>query len=185
MAVILALEKLYTDVVATLAIRDPEIDVPFGWKEPTKQSGEKKRIVWVPGDDTGRLGDLLPVQQTGRVPRPLGTLGELFTVYIVGYDSTAPNDELAQYKAARLLYDRWFSAVYESSHGRFSLRSQRWETSKKEFRYGACIVVVAFVEAALFKDTANEGVNAAPLDDADVTDTLGSTSENFTVPKAP
>ena len=142
MATILALEKLYADVVDLLA------DVPqsFGWREPTKR-GEPNRITWVPGDESGSLGEIGGARYPGRVPRPIANIVELFTVTVFAQDLSDPENELAQYCAARLLFDRWLGAVYRSAHGTFYIESARWADDQKERRFGAAIVVVATVDA--------------------------------------
>jgi len=142
MATILALEKLYSDVSELLE------DVPqsFGWREPTKR-GEPNRITWVPGDESGSLGEVGGARYPGRVPRPIANLVELFTVTVFAQDLADPENELAQYHAARLLFDRWLAAVYRAAHGTFAIESSRWADDQKERRFGAAIVVVATVDA--------------------------------------
>jgi hypothetical protein len=141
-ATILALEKLYTDVEALLD------DVPqsFGWREPTKR-GEPNRIAWVPGDEGGLIGDVGGARYPGRVPRPIANIVERFTVSIFGQDNSDPENELAQYHATRLLFDRWLAAVYRAAHGTFAIETARWADEAKERRFGAAIVVVATVDA--------------------------------------
>lgn len=148
MATVLALPLLFEAVVAVFAAdTTPPTPVTqaFGWREPSKQAGER-RIVWVPGDD-GELGEVGPARNPGRNPRPLATVRELFTVYLEALDLTAPENELAQYTAARLLFDRWLRAVYVSAHGTFEIRSVAWVTDKQVRRHGATIRVVATIEA--------------------------------------
>lgn len=155
MAVVLALPKLYDDVVARMdadaAAQDPPIEpVPqsFGWREPTKRSGSSLRIVWVPGDDrTGELGEVAPARNPGRNPRPLATLRELFTVYIEAHDPSAPEIERTQYQAARELLDAWIRAVHLASFGTYELSKPSWVIDKKERRFGATIRVLGTIEA--------------------------------------
>jgi hypothetical protein len=123
----LALEQLYDDVVARFAAEFAEPPAQsFGWREPAKRV-KAPRISWVPGDDaSGDIGALGPARSPGRDPRPLATVRELATVYLEAFDATAPENELAQYRSARLLYDAWFRAVYLAARGTFEIRSHRW-----------------------------------------------------------
>jgi hypothetical protein len=143
----LALENLYTQVVAAL----PGVPQPFGWREKPRH-GEAARIVWQPGDPLGALGNIkgAEAKQPGRFPkRPLGTLHELFTVWIHAADLTKPRDEVAQYKATRLLFDEWYAAVYRIARGTFQIKSANWELTHIEGKFGGCLRVVATVEAML------------------------------------
>lgn len=169
MATILALEKLYTDCVARFGsegtfgntptpLAAAQAANPFGWRETARQGGGVNRIVWVPGDDAqGNLGPLLPPRYPGRVDpgRPLGTLDELFTCYISAADVSVPQtNELAQWKATRLLYDAWYRAVYLAAHGTFHLHAHSYVVSTKagpkaERRFGATIRVVGAIQAMI------------------------------------
>lgn len=159
MAIILALPKLFDDVVARFAAELGGSAPPqsFGWREPAKTTG-KSRIVWVPGND-GELGELGPAKRPGGNPRPLATLGELFTVYLEGFDAAAPETERAQYIAARLLFDAWWRAVYLARLN-VTLVSAAWVGEKVERRRGATIRAVCRIEA-MVPDAVQEG---APVD---------------------
>jgi len=136
----------------------------FGWREPAHRAGSM-RIVWVPGDG-GDLGEIAPPRNPRRNPRPLATVHELFTVFLEASDPAAPEDELAQYTAARLLFDAWLRAVYLASHGTYAIRSARWVDEKVTRRYGATLRVVGSIEA-MVPDAPFE---SAPVDtEADVT----------------
>lgn len=180
MAITLALEKLYTDVRDLL----PDVPQPFGWREPTKK-GDSPRIVWVPGDDNGSMGELGGARYPGRMPRPIATLAELFTVYIFAQDQLDPEDEFKQYKAARLLFDRWLGAVYRSAHGTFRIESNDWVTDAKERRFGACITVLAAIDAMVpdLDDTDLPAVAATGLG-ASIEVTELDVTETVTVPAA-
>lgn len=127
------------------------VDAPmfFGWREVAKHKRTAWRIVWIPGDDANKLGEVTSPRQPGQNPRTLGTLNELMTVRIEAYDGQNPESERFQYRAARGLYDLWYAAVYRASHGKFQILSQEWDVSKKERRFGATIVAVLSVEATL------------------------------------
>lgn len=91
------------------------MSVVFGWREPAKQInqglGTANRVIFVPGNEL-RIGAYGAAKYPGRNPRPMGSLVEQFTVYVWAYDSTAPNDELVQYRAWRLLHDAVVRAVF-------------------------------------------------------------------------
>lgn len=145
MSTVLAVALLFEAVTARFAAEGTEVPNVFGWREPTKHRTTTHRISWVPGDD-GALGDMGPAKQPGRNPRSLGTLRELVTVYLEAQDASAPEDELAQYTATRLLYDTWWRAVYLAGRGTVAIEKQSWVTAKLERRYGAAIRVVLAVE---------------------------------------
>lgn len=170
MAVILALEQLYTNAVVQFgeegtfgATPDPITAAQrantFGWREPAHQGGPTTRIVWKPGDPSENVGGVGAPQYPGRIDpgRPLATLNELFTVWLVAFDPTAPENEFAQWKATRLLYDAWFRVVYLVSQGseagsgkaRVTVQSQAWEQRKTWRRFGATIRVVGSIEAMI------------------------------------
>lgn len=169
MAIILALEKLYTDTIAQFG-EDAQFGTPvnpvthlpdpfygatranvFGWREPSRQGGPAARIVWMPGDPGGNLGAFTAPKYPGRIDigRPLVGLDELFTVWLSNADDTQPNNELAQWKAARLLYDAWMRAIYLVAHGTFKIVSQAWEIAKNERRYGATLRIVGAIQAVI------------------------------------
>lgn len=174
----LALDHLYDAVTArfTAEFASPPLQV-FGWREPAKRAGAMPRIVWVPGDDeSGDLGTWLPARNPGRNPRPLATIGELVTVYFEAVDLTAPEDERAQYRAARLLYDAWLRAVYLAAHGTFVVVAHRWEKERSTRRYGATIRAVLSIQSmvpdviqASF-DTSVRGINTSLLEPDDIID---------------
>jgi hypothetical protein len=176
-AVKLALPKLLDDVVERFALEGPWVVTPapaaeppvvgvpvpnlFGWRSKAKQLVTGTRIVWIPGDDaSGNVGKLAPARHPGRNPRPLHTLHELCTVYIVANDATAAEDERKQYEATRLLYDAWLRAVYRAAHGTYEIVSSSWVTDKLERRFGATLRVLISVEA-MVPDAVQ---TAAPVD---------------------
>jgi hypothetical protein len=110
---VLALEILYENVKARFAAEAPLTAVVFGWREPPKQVNQgatrANRIAFVPGADLA-MGDYASARSPGRNPRPLGTLVESCTVYCWAADLTDANNELAQWRAARLLHDGAYRA---------------------------------------------------------------------------
>jgi hypothetical protein len=182
MAIVFALPRLFDAVVARFAAESVAVPNVFGWREPAKRSGKTHRIVWVPGDDeSGELGEIGEPKQPGRNPRPLATLDELFTVYIEARDDGAAEDELAQYIAARTLFDTWYRAVYLAARGTIRIESSAWVISKKERRAGAAIRVLCTIEAAIVD--AEEGI--APTDTGAAIATSEYEVTETTIIKAP
>jgi hypothetical protein len=121
---------------------------PFGWREVAKQLETTTRIVWVPGDDaSGKAGEVATARFPGRTPRPLWTLRERFTCYIEARDTAAPEDERAQYVAARTLLDAWLGAVYDVAHGTVVLDEPVWQNEKNVRRAGAAFRVTGTIQA--------------------------------------
>lgn len=183
MAIILSLEKLFDDVEARFTAEGllrptgPLAPSTFGWRQPSRQEIPGSRIVWVPGDDSnGNLGEIAPPKYPGRLPaRPLGTLLELFTVYIHGQDASAPESERAQWKATRLLFDAWFRAIYLAAYGTFQITEAAWVIDKNQRRFGTTIRVLGTVQAMIPDADAGiaEGVGAEiPVVELGVSETL-------------
>jgi hypothetical protein len=158
---VLALPRLYSAVVAQFAADSVVADQYFGWREVAKHY-PRARIVWVPGDPVGSIGPIVAPKWPGsRLDgRPLMNLTERFHVFITGYDNTAATDEMAQYTAARLLFDDFVRAVYLNAHGTFTLESSSWVTTRKEFRAGATVLVIGTVQAV----QPDRVVTGAPVD---------------------
>lgn len=161
----LALTKLYDDVVALFAAENTAVPNLFGWRASGQQLTTGPRIVWIPGDETGDMGELGAAIQPGRDPRSLATLVELFTIEVSSADqssaATAEN-ERAQYQICRDLFDAWYRAVYLSAHGNVAIESVGWVTEKKERRYGATIRAVCTINAMIPDETPT----FAPVDTA-------------------
>lgn len=166
MADALALTLLHDRVVARFAAEgpwltapDPEADPPvvgvpvpqtFGWREPPRQLQATSRIIWVPGDDSsGDAGTFGPPNEPGRHPaRPLATLFEVATVYILGRDTSNINDERLQYVQARFLFDAFARAVILGFGNRHEFRNLRWITASR-FQHGACLRVILVLQAMI------------------------------------
>jgi hypothetical protein len=148
--VIFALPRLFDAVVARFAAESVDVPNTFGTREVSRQ-GPPKRLIWVPGDD-GDAGQIGPARYPGRHPRPLATLGELFTVYVVAQDPTASENERAQYQAARELFDAWFRAVYLAAYGTFTVQRVEWVHDKTVRRFGEALRVVCSIEAPIFDE---------------------------------
>lgn len=177
MAIIFALPDLFDAVVARFAADGTDVPNLFGWKAVPQKLVTGNRIVWAPGDPNGELGELGGAKYPGAAnPRPLFNLAELFHVYIIANDPAAPEDERAQYIAARTLFDAWLRAVHLKAFGRFAIQSSTWLVGRTQRRFGNAILVVATIDAVI-PDVATP---VAPVDTAaaidlaelDVTETL-------------
>lgn len=143
----LALLTLYDAVVAQFAADDMTgVAQPFGWRF-VAQHFVGNRIVWVPGNPIGMVGNMLPPRNPGGDPRSLGTLDEQFYVVICGQDPSDPENERAQYDVTRRLRDFWFRAVYHAAHGTFRIVAEEWITSKLERRHGTAIRLVGAIQS--------------------------------------
>ena len=175
MAVIFALEQLFDDVVARLSAKGVDVASHFGWREPTRAKLTESRIVWVPGDPSGSLGEALPAKRVGENPRQLGQLAELFSVQIAGCSPTDPENERAQYNATRVLFDEWFAAAKRAGGGHLGIKSASWIVDLKERRRGAAIVVVATIDTPLVDEpiaVVTDATASAAVTELDVTENV-------------
>lgn len=171
---VLALEILHDAVVARFALDGTPCDFAFGWREPNRQGQlPVANIVTMPGDPQGALGDMMGPRYPGALTvRPLAGLWESFTVYIQAHDPDAPENERAQYRAARLLYDAWIRAVYLAAFGNWRINTQTWITTKNERRFGAGLRITGGILAVI----PDLPVTLAPVDTkAELTESLNST----------
>jgi len=152
----LALEGLYSDVVASFACDELKVDQPFGWRAVAQQV-MGPRIVWVPGEPrSGNAGTLGPAQLPGRLPRPLATFLERFHV-VISNGAALDEKELAQYRAARLLFDAWYRAAWRVARQQLTVESTQWVTTagvnsslpRQERRHGAAMIVICTLEASI------------------------------------
>lgn len=152
MAVVFALPHLFDAVVAQFAADGMNVPQTFGWLEPARQQPTTARIVWVPGDTTGMLGDIAAPKYTGMVPRQLFTLNELATVYVTAFDAVNATIERAQYEAARLLFDAWVRAVEIAAYGTYKFLRSEWLLGDRVRRAGATIRTVFAIQAPIVDD---------------------------------
>jgi len=178
MADTLAIDFYYAAIVTRFTAEGTAAVNVFGWQTPA-QHPEGNRIAWVPGDPAGKMGEMGAPRQPGRNPRPIATLHELFTVYIDAVDTAALDDEAAQYRAARNLYNAWFRALYLAAHGNFVVRSIDWNVGPVERRYGATIRAVVAVDSMV----PDKPAELAPVDTQALIDlTLEDVTETETIP---
>lgn len=162
MADTLALEKLFDDVAARMSTEGTLSSTlqSFGWREPPKQA-QAPRITWTPGDPQGNAGALQPPRETGTNPRWLAQLEELCTVRIYSQDSTSPENERAQWKSTRLLYDAWMRAVYLAARGNVRVISSKWVAAERaQRRHGTTLEVLI----AILSPIPDVAAGVAPAD---------------------
>lgn len=178
MADTLALDKLFDDVVARFALDGLAVPNLFGWRPPPQKLTLGNRIIWTPGDDDdGTFGEVTAVGvQPGRNPRSLATVLETFTVRILAADTLDPEDERAQYRAVRFLYDAWYRACWLAARTTFVVTDQRWLIEKKERRYGAGLRVLCTVQAMIPDVAATDATTGLGVQ-ADLTTTELDVSE--------
>lgn len=186
---VLALEVLYDKVVARFAAEGPyynaaPVPQPFGWRYPAQQH-VGPRIVWVPGEPQGSIGQIGPPRNPGQPARSLGTLLEYFHVIISSQDPEAPENERLQYRTTRLLHDYWYRAVYHAAYGTFEVDREEWVIDKLERRFGTALVVTVILQAKLpdlAPDAAADGGPYAPEDtEVQVDDSLLDVTEQLKV----
>ena len=184
MADTLAIEKLYNDVVARFTAESTAIPNVFGWQTPKQRGAQQNRICWVPGDPSGSAGQVSSARNPGENPRCIATLEELFTVYIEAKNSTSPENELLQYKAARFNFDAWYRAAYLSVRNLLSIKSASWMVDRTTRRFGATLEVVCEIKAMIpdsaYTEAEDIEATAAIELDSDATDPVAS--EDIDIP---
>lgn len=148
-----AADAIYTSISDRVAAEGPaDCEVVFGWRAPQRRRATRRRIAVIPGDATtggaGTLGGGGPSIGDG-VYRSLARLGEMVTVECEAHDPSAPEDELAQYRETRWLYDIAIRAILRAHMGRAEVVSQEWETRRSERRHGALMRVLLELDVAV------------------------------------
>jgi len=170
---LLALPALYDAVQAVFTADGPaDTSFAFGWREPPKQTNQGaarvRRVVFVPGDDkSGSLGADKPAVRPGRNPRPIATLGELFTVYLWARDAANDRDERLQYQAVRKLYDAWRRSLHLAGYAigagaQISVQSASYLVARTESPFGAEIRVLCSIDASVPDQAWSEVTDASP-----------------------
>lgn len=144
----LALVHLYQSVSAFMTADGVPAVNMFGWRIPA-QHPYGNRLAWVPGDLSGKFGDVGPPRGPGGFPRSLATVHELFTVVINGQDPDDPENEIKQYGIVRLLRDAWHRAVYRTAYGVFTILDEEWDRKRNERRHGATLEIVCTIDASV------------------------------------
>lgn len=147
---VLALLVLYDAVEALFEEEATSLNLVFGWREPPKQINQGEdtanRVCFVPGNENDELGADLPPKYPGRNPAPMATLEEIFRVRLWAVDKARPNDERAQYEAARLLYDGVRRALSLCDPGGLKVKSNKWVRKNPERTFGAEIEMICTIE---------------------------------------
>lgn len=130
MAAELASDILFEDLVANLADDGNTAKVLFGARALTATRTApveaQARVVVVPGDEKGALGEYGPMTKPrlgigALTPRTIGTFKEVFRIFVWAQDRTVADGhtdyERAQYRAARFLHDQVYRAIFNSRVG--------------------------------------------------------------------
>lgn len=177
MAILTAVENAFERVTARFTAEGVTVPNYFGWNTPEKQpvqGASARRICWVPGDPSGSAvaGIEAPKTDAKVFPRSLATLVEVVRVYIFAANKALPELDQAQYNATRLLFDAWYRAMYLECRGTFAVKSVLWETSKKERRHGACLVVTLHMQAPVTDEPYEDDPLVEDLTSGDVSATV-------------
>jgi hypothetical protein len=151
-AVKMAVQALRDAVAATFTKDGTEVQQLFGWRAVAEQVYSNRRVVWVPGDDSGAVGSVVGAANVGGAPvRNLADFEELCTLWIHATDADPEKaeDEEVQYNECRLVFDAVYRALHHAATGRFKVRSVRWVTEKKLRRWGLAMKVLLEVRATL------------------------------------
>lgn len=123
--------------------------VVFGRREPTRQdnqgAGGANRVVFVPGDLSGKGGELVGGVGT-KFPFQIAGYLALFTVHIWGHDATAPNDERAHYRAHRTLFQLVVNALLDTMGARVQFVESEWTMTPVERVFGCSCAYVWSLE---------------------------------------
>lgn len=173
-----AAEYYFDAVAARFTAEGTAATNVFGWRS-VQQHPDSNRVSWVPGDPSGKMGELVGAKQPGRNPRSIATVRELFTVYIDAVDTSDLENERVQYHAARLLFDAWFRALYLAGHGNIAVRSVDWNGDALVRRYGCTLRVTVSIDG-MVPDTA---AALAPVDTSAIVDlTVQDNTETEIIP---
>ncbi len=155
-----ALDQLVIDMRAYFSARSRTEVIAWGRRALTKQTNQQAgtaragRVVVVPGDDTGKLGKLLPAKDPGHNPRCIYTFAEMGEVHVWGHDPAAPDDELAHYRIAWALFERVLRAIRSSQCGRIELSDPKITVTPVERVFGCELVFLVTVAARVLDEPA-------------------------------
>jgi hypothetical protein len=164
MTEILALEHLYNGVRAFFDAQGWECYQPFGWREPAQQQITRNRIVWVPGDRSGYIGNIIGPSQPGGVPRYLATIKETFYVVISTWaDDAEPETELLQWRSTRKLFDQWFTAATYTALSTFEIIRPEWIQIHKERRSGTALALTVAIQSPIADQSDDTTLAPSPV----------------------
>lgn len=134
------LTSLYDAVVADMQAAGWTCAFAFGQREPQKHinatSGMYRRVVFSPGDDSGRVGNEAPARFVGSNPKPLYALDEYAQVYCWAKDASVGAGDREDYVAARALYSAVRAAIARAARSNANCESPRWVIDTRERRFG-------------------------------------------------
>ena len=145
--IVSAMDALFEDVATYFAALGRAEVLAWGGDELTKQINQSAatragRVVWVPGDDSGKFGKLRQATGLSRRPRQIATFEELATVHIWARDPAASRgDERAHYRACWDLFELVLRAVRSSACGRVVLGDPEVVKEPVEQVFGFALVL--------------------------------------------
>lgn len=155
-----ALDKLFEDCRTAFGAAGRLEVLDWGRRALTKQTnqqaasaGRAGRVVFVPGDDTGKAGKLGPVRHPGQRPRSIARWDELAQVHVWGRDSISPNDERANYRVVWNLFELVMRAIRESACGRVEHSDPLWTIEPVERVFGAELTFSVTVHGRVSDDS--------------------------------
>lgn len=140
-----ALDHCFTEVKAYFAERDRADVIVWGRRELTKQTNQAltanraSRVCFVPGDDSGKAGELTMPERIGQAHEAIFGWAELCTVHVWGRDASDPDNELAHYRVCFELFEFVLRAIRVSKAGNIGLSDPKWVTKPVERVFGAAL----------------------------------------------
>jgi hypothetical protein len=176
--------KIFDFVGALFTAEATTASLVFGNRETAKQlnqgPGRANRVVFAP---EGKAGGFVSARAPGRNPRPLCTFVEVVTVYVHAVDTTALNDQRAQYTACRMLLDAVVRAIQLAARSQdiadlpLKIGEAQWVGDNVERQFGAELAFALEVHCAV-PDQAYPTQAASPTMGADL-DVEGDLTEDI------
>lgn len=139
--------------------------VVYGWTEHGKQINQgprgANRVVFRPGDDGGKAGQIGPPIRTTTAPRTLATWSTYLDVFVWASDPNLPGDEAAQVGATVCLFEELFRAVHTLYSGYYRFGDPRWVVSPTEYAFGRELRVGLTLHIPI-RDAANPQATPTP-----------------------
>lgn len=134
------------------------VKVHFGRSAVTQQnnqgSGRANRIVFVLGDDSGKMGKALGPKHPGQNPRVLSTLAAAGTIHVWGRDATFPNDAEKNVLATWSLYEWLVTAIQKKVRTDYVLGDPELTVDPVERGFGVEMKARLVVDAPVRERTA-------------------------------
>jgi len=149
-----ALDALYMGVEQHFFDEGLSEVLEWGRRAITKQTNQQPgtragRVLFVPGDDTGKAGAFAPPRLVGMRPRTIAQWNEVATIRVWGFDPTAPRDERAHYRVVRELFEQVVRGLRKTLPGTYLLSDPAWTTEPVENVFGCELVARVTVEGRL------------------------------------